>query len=131
MGPTTSSAQSSALAEVSTRADRAVLLTGTPWGPFEASRVASSPSPASGVTVCPIVVSTIAPTPEPAATNRPRRSMAGISGGGTVPALLCARGFWSQGISVSTSASASLAWSPYLMSGSFIATWSRIEPMTT
>ena len=86
---------------------------------------------ANGVTVWPTVVSTTAPIPEPRATKRPRRSMAGISGGGTVPALLCASGFSFHGISVSTSASASFAWRPYLMSGSFIAMCRRMEPITT
>ena len=41
-----------------------------------------------------------------------RRSMGRVSGGAPVPALLCASWFSLQGISVSTSASASLAWRP-------------------
>ena len=49
--PITSSRQSSALAAVRTRADLAVLFTGTPCGPFEASLVASNPMGANGVTL--------------------------------------------------------------------------------
>ena len=81
VGPVTSRRQSGALARVRTRADLAVLFTGTPCGPFEACLVASNPIRDSGVTVWPTVVSTIAPIPEPTTTNRPRRSIAGIAGG--------------------------------------------------
>ena len=103
------------------RADSAVLFTGTPCGPFDACRVASRPTRASGVTVWPIVVSTIAPMPARRRRTGRAGPCAGIAGGGDVPALLWASGFSLQGISVSTSASASLACRPYLMSGSLIA----------
>ena len=129
--PTTSSCQAGSLARTITPAAWAVLFTGTPWGPFEACLVASSPMRARGVTVCPTVVATIAPTPAATLTRRPRRSMAGIRGGSTVPALLWASGFSLHGISVSTSASESFAWRPYLMSGSLTPMWTRIDPMST
>jgi len=48
---------------VRTPADLAVLITGTPCGPFEACLVVSNPIRDSGMTVWPIVVSTIAPIP--------------------------------------------------------------------
>ncbi len=93
--------------------------------------MASRPMRESGVTVWPMVVSTMAPMPDPTATNSPRRSSAGIAGASTLPALLCASGFSLHGISVSTSASTSFACRPYLMSGSLTPRCTRIEPITT
>ena len=71
------------------------------------------------------------PMPAPVAASTPRRDNPVGAGGALSPALLCASGFSSHGISVRTSPSATLALSPYLMSGSLIAMCNRIEPMTT
>ena len=111
-GPVTSSCQSAAVADPTTWASSAVLLTGSPSGPRLGWRGASRPSGSSGVRVWPTTPTATMPTPAPAAASTPRREMPGVAGGGRSPALLCESGFSFQGISVSTSAAGSLARSP-------------------
>ena len=95
-----------------TLASSAVRLTGTPCGPLLGCRAASNPIGSSGVSACPIEVTTTAPIPTPAAVRTPRREMPGVTGAGRSPALLCDSGFSFHGISVSTSPSATLVCSP-------------------
>src|SRR5215218_5352588 len=131
LGPMTSRVQSGDVAAAITRACSAVRLTGTPCGPLVHCRRASSPSGSSGVTVWPTEVKMTTPTPAPAAVSMPRREIPGVGGSVSVPALLWDSGFSFQGISVRTSASATLALRPYAMSGSLTPTWSNTDPTST
>src|SRR4029450_1191228 len=71
------------------------------------------------------------PTPAPAVASMPRREIPGVGGSGSVPARLCDSGFSFHGISVSTSASGTLALRPHAMSGSLTPTWSSTDPTST